>query len=582
RNRSKMCGARQRRNHARISRGYRPLEPRAPALITLPISMPSIPLLGPLITPLIAGTNKPAAKTSKLKPTHTPVYETTLTPAPTTPPVPTPTTAAGENTGDGPADTSSWNNFSTSRSVDGKTTRVVDGAGSTSVRTGGSTASSPHPSGASGNGPVGGNGSGNGASGSGASSSPSSNDINFNGSIANVAGNANPTGGTGGTGSNSPGGGLVNGGNAHSVTSGVAGSSVIGFPDSTSTALSGPHDASNTGDSSSKDTRSSLSGGAIAGIVIVITLGLIAVTVVLLRGRYRQRRSERRNHWWNRSGTRLSTESVSRASVRSSFETTINYAQIPRVSNSIDSVPALPPMAEVRGRDDIQLFSPNLAIPDSPMLIAFDNSQSPGVIPANNRTSIHSIATTSSGSHHGSHYLEVPNGDDRETSSPVSVRPFSPSESFSFPMPPKAQSGDSSSSRPMSVVTLHSGSRSLKCGTSSVPAVPSNPFSDPSNPFSDPVSPTTEFAEVEPIRRPFKSTRDDELTVTITDSVRILQLFDDGWALVEKLPAFEEILAKQGKNIHRLQGMIPIDCFHAGAEEISTSLSEKRASSTLY
>ncbi|KAG6888116.1 hypothetical protein C0995_010625 [Termitomyces sp. Mi166 len=590
-----MHVATHKRDHARIGRNLIPLEARAPAFITLPISIPRIPILGPLITPLIAGTNRPVVTTSPH--THTPARETTVTPAPSISPSPTPTPASDSN-GNNREDNGGSNDGSNGGSNDGSKGGSNDGSngrsnggsndgtstsssveGFTSVGTGISTGSSPQPSGASDNPSTGGDGVGNGSSGESTPNSFTSNGSNLNGPIANGFGNVNPT-----SGSNS-GSGFVIGGNADTDTSKATPSSREGFP--LSTALPEPNSAANTGRSGSDDVRGELSRGAIAGMVIVITFGLLVVAVILLRGRYRRRRSGR-NQWWDRSGTRLSTESDTTSSaslsdltsIRSSFETSIDHSQTPRLTISFENVPSLPPMAEVRGSNNIQLFSPNSAIPESPVLITFDNSQAPVTTATNNRTSIHSFTSSSS----GSHYLVVPSDirDDRETSSPMSVRPFSPSESFSFPMPPKTQSGDWSSSRPMSTATLPSASRSFNNETVVVPALPSNPFADPSNPFSDPVPPTAEFAEVESIRRPFKGTRHDELTVTIADSVKVLRLFNDGWALVEKLPSFEEILAKEGKNIRRVQGLIPIDCFRAAGQDLSSFFSEKRVSSALY
>ncbi|KAH0586781.1 hypothetical protein J132_04258 [Termitomyces sp. J132] len=593
-----MHVARQKRNHARIGRSHIPLQARAPALITLPISMPSIPLLGPLITPLIAGTNINRPATMPSTPTPTPVRGTTLTPAPTDIPAsvstPTPTPPVGDNGGNNPGDGGRSNDGSspTSGSID-EYTSVVNIGGSTIVAPGTSTGSSPQSTDTSGNVSTGRNESANGSSGNSASNSSTTNGNSLNGS--NVSGSINNVDGSVGDANdvnsvgtaNSPGsgsiiGGSIIGGNTDTAISKATASSVRDFPGST--AFPDPNGVINTRSPASNDVRRGLPGGAIAGMVIVITLGLLAVIVILLRGRYRQRRSERRNQWWSGFRTRLGTGNDStatanpsdRVSFRSSFETTIDHARTPRLNISFDTVPSLPPMAEIRGSNNIQLFSPNSAISSSPILITFDNSQAPA---PNNRTSMASSTSNSS----GAHYLIVPSGlgDDREASSPVSVRPFSPSESFAFPMPPKTQSGDWSSSRPMSTATVHSTSRSLTNGTVVVPALPPNPFVDPFNPFSDPVSPTVEFAEVESIKRPFISTRHDELTVITADSVKVLRLFDDGWAFVEKLPAFEDILTHEGKNI-RAQGFIPVDCFRAAGQDLSTCFSEKRVSSALH
>ncbi|KAF9465387.1 hypothetical protein BDZ94DRAFT_1131869, partial [Collybia nuda] len=140
----------------------------------------------------------------------------------------------------------------------------------------------------------------------------------------------------------------------------------------------------------------------------------------------------------------------------------------------------------------------------------------------------------------------------------MSVRPFSPSESFAFPKPPTVQSGDWSNagSRPQSsstLATLKSPEISyLGSPIPPTPALPKDPFADPSKP---------EFVGVETICRPFVPTLGDELAVAIGDSVKVLNIFDDGWAMVEKVPEGTEVVKSQS-------GLIPIDCLRAVDQDL--------------
>ncbi|KAI0700356.1 hypothetical protein C8T65DRAFT_580381 [Cerioporus squamosus] len=159
--------------------------------------------------------------------------------------------------------------------------------------------------------------------------------------------------------------------------------------------------------------------------------------------------------------------------------------------------------------------------------------------------------------------------------SPFSVRPFSPSETFSFPQPPK----DDAQSRASEMV---SGSvKSSVLGSAFFTAEEAySPSAENENPFADftevgrPPSAATDssvpqhFAPVETIRRPFVPSMNDELAVSPGDEVRILKRFDDGWAVAEKVGA-------------GVQGLIPIDCMRAVEEELPAFLAKKRISSYL-
>ena len=106
-----------------------------------------------------------------------------------------------------------------------------------------------------------------------------------------------------------------------------------------------------------------------------------------------------------------------------------------------------------------------------------------------------------------------------------------------------------------------------------------NPFADnptPQNPFDDDQSsaspdpapaPTGEFAEIEYIRRPFHPNLPDEIRVQPGDPVRILQTFDDGWAMVE---------TTEGEHA---RGLIPLDCLREPGQALPAFFAAKRVSS---
>ncbi|PFH45920.1 hypothetical protein AMATHDRAFT_157244 [Amanita thiersii Skay4041] len=171
----------------------------------------------------------------------------------------------------------------------------------------------------------------------------------------------------------------------------------------------------------------------------------------------------------------------------------------------------------------------------------------------------------------------------------MSVRPFSPSESFSFPRPPTSErntsdknSGDWGSifsGRQSTVVSADNGNgRSL----TAIPPSPTTPLTPSANPFSDPSTipfPAPAFEEVETVKRPFVPTLQDELVVFVGDRVKVVQTFDDGWALVLKLPPQQDRKGKAKAVGENEQGLIPIDCLRDAHQELPAFLAQKRVSS---
>ncbi|KAG1791878.1 uncharacterized protein HD556DRAFT_1240001 [Suillus plorans] len=244
----------------------------------------------------------------------------------------------------------------------------------------------------------------------------------------------------------------------------------------------------------------------------------------------------------------------------------------PTSSRSVDlaalgTTPEFPPMVEVRERTSL-LF--------------------PSAGAVSRRESMNSMMSI--GSDPDTQYLIMGNDlNPPGSSSPMSVRPFSPSESFAFPRPPppcpnQAQRASSVSashdlvallSSAATVVQIHSpppifNSDLLPSATASsfllsppsgslttIPGTPPNPFADPAKP------------EFETIHRPFIPTLDDEVSVAPGDQVLVLKVFDDGWAFIEKQCGFLDDNEK---------GLIPVDCLREAGQALPVFLSQKRVS----
>jgi hypothetical protein len=194
-------------------------------------------------------------------------------------------------------------------------------------------------------------------------------------------------------------------------------------------------------------------------------------------------------------------------------------------------------------------------------------------------------ARYSNGSNHSitSQYLDIPNmpAPPPEATTPMSVRPFSPSESFMFPKPPVDDNETDWLSRSPTSFATDSGRiltpkpaalLSNAAGTSNTKPVANpatNPFNDSAALGAANLIPelNTEFVSIEAIRRPFVPTLDDELAVVPGDSVHVVKSFDDGWAYVEKVGSTGA------------RGLIPIDCMREAGEDLPAFLASKRISS---
>lgn len=292
-------------------------------------------------------------------------------------------------------------------------------------------------------------------------------------------------------------------------------------------------------------------------------------------------RADRSTRWWFATARTSqlygdgATEQLIPAgtqTARSSFVTTVDHSESSRPTYVIPPFP--PAMAEM-GRG-------NVSRPPA-LLINLEGN-------GNNNLEENRYSIGSAGSDH-SQYLIVHHRNsmnpDLQVPTPMSVRPFSPSESFAFPKPPEpvaAASGSVSiaggSSRPTSSATSVTLAPPLPPGLPSIPSlvplVVSNATKSPSstNPFEDSTTPTIDYPyldiSVEVVRRPFKPTLPDELAVKLGERVRVLHTFDDGWGLVEKV-------GRDGREEE--SGVIPMDCLRKAGEELEELGTGTRSSS---
>ena len=339
--------------------------------------------------------------------------------------------------------------------------------------------------------------------------------------------------------SNTTGGSLGSG----TSSSSESGSSKGGSTQSTSgsgTLVNGHSGSSPGGVKSLGESKGNNShGGAIAAAAILIVLLGIVIVIFILRRRSRARRHDQANKWWftrnHASQSYEDTEALHAgiSSRRSSFATTVDQSTNPFCFETPLIPPPPPPTAEV-GRSS----------GTAPALVLDLNTDQ-------NR-----LSTGSAGSH-SSQFLVVVHRESLLHEATATAR----TESFTFPKPPVADRASlysktslRSRSEPKQdlddICIRSSSSISLPI----IPTRPADPFAD-NNPFADPasLSPSPVLSQnfAGTVRRPFFPQREDELQVNIGDFVRLLQSFDDGWALAEKVGA------SNGK-----QGFIPLECFH--------------------
>ena len=239
-------------------------------------------------------------------------------------------------------------------------------------------------------------------------------------------------------------------------------------------------------------------------------------------------------------------------------------------------------MSEGDGRDVHGSLMPDLFLtpPGPPTLVPFDNGHLPSV---SNGADTHRLSGTaysiqSNNSTLYAQYLDIHQTGFTDTEgerTPMSVRLFSPSESFAFPQPPFKSGEYSPTGATRASVTTTAALSILPkspAASSLIPS-PTMPILNAANPFADPAfSPA--FAEIEVIQRPFVPTLVDELAVRSGDRVKVTAAFDDGWVTVEKVDEEES-----GSVSEKKSGLIPIDCLRAIGQDLPEFLRGKRTSS---
>ncbi|KAJ2918918.1 hypothetical protein MD484_g1552, partial [Candolleomyces efflorescens] len=338
---------------------------------------------------------------------------------------------------------------------------------------------------------------------------------------------------------------------------------------------------------------------AIAAIVVIALLAFLLVLVLLVRRRWVSRRRNRMERWWstNKSPSQDYNEKTrdfapglvqSNQALGNGLATGLDHASI---------VPAAPPVAEVR--------VPHSGAMDtsSPMVFGHPVSTSRRNLDSD-RLSVGSSASNDSNS---SKFFVVHHP----------VKNDSCRESFKFPKPPSlnttselasihTRNGSGVSGSSYAAVCSTPLATKAPSGLSQPPITPPdpdqvdsakgkdsssahnipNPFLDSptgthssnpslanpfaSNPFDDDkqsLASVGKFAGVETVRRLFQPTLADELEVGVNDRVAVLELFDDGWAMVEKI--------QDVGGCPQQKGLIPIACLREANQDLSSFLNTK-------
>jgi hypothetical protein len=340
------------------------------------------------------------------------------------------------------------------------------------------------------------------------------------------------------------------------------------------------------------DDSGGLHPGAIAGIAVVAALIMIGAVLFLVRRHHRNRRNERRNVWWRGFSDERSSMAGDDVYKHPNWSSSGDSEQaIWRATSSGAAsraeMPEVPAMAQIKSGN--RLSGPS-SPPSSPSPIT---PPSPLVLAGEDEVYRFSGGTTSSGFHPHS-IVRLPARQltvDTYASLPddsMSVRPFSPSESFAFPTPP------------ISAGLYQPSQRTLTTDLDDfLGSFPQPPMNTPANPFILEANPTIQntrsntidsiltpasdedftglstpslgspFLNVEGIiLRPFVPTLFDEISVQVGEVVKVTQVFDDGWAWV----------TKEGDTI---AGLIPVDCLNDTDEDVPAFLAAKRVSSSL-
>ncbi|PIL22410.1 hypothetical protein GSI_15098 [Ganoderma sinense ZZ0214-1] len=550
------------------------LAERAPALINLPIPLPSIPLLDPILTPLIDGSSPASSTTTPSTPTTPASQPTTATQGAS--PSQTPSTATQPSNPQSP--TTSPNASPTTGDGSG------DGNGSTSGN-----GSNPDPSGSNPSSPSEPNPAGStpssGPSPSDGSSSVSGISFRPGGAVITISKDGQAFLSSSQSGSA----GQETGGNAS--PNGATQASIPGYSGSASVTVTGSPTGATTGSTNinadpenpaqSGSTHHGLSGGVLAAIITVSVLLAFVLLLCCMRRRAIAARVRRRREWFA-GGETEDTGYADRdsASTRSSFATHYDHGSVESTLPAYD-VPSMQAPQTMQQIWPSDLSGSIVAVPA--VSHAVESSSSPTIRVAADRSSIHSASSSPSrpSSQVPLPRLVVPPPAAEASSnlSPLSVRPYSPTESWWFPKPPKDDAivGVASLIRTSSVTSsIQSHDTSFHAANPQNTLVAAeNPFAEPEDPFADPAtaawpeSPTVpSFPAIETVRHAFMPSMPDEMAISVGDRVRVIHGFDDGWATVQNVGT-------------GAQGLVPLDRMRDDGKEGTAPafLAKKRISS---
>lgn len=301
-----------------------------------------------------------------------------------------------------------------------------------------------------------------------------------------------------------------------------------------------PFDAPTAGPDASGASKSN-SKVAIIAVVSIIAALFLLLLLFFLRRRYRARKTEQRNQWWTArkrtSKDYQDTAAVAnnRKSARSSFGTTFEHSNDGHAFdvNFTQGLPALPPMAELR-RTHNEF--------NSPLPTPSQDSHRP--------LSDSTIGSRSSRDNMSGFAFPVAHTQGSRLSGGSLSAGLNLSEDpFGDPRPRSRASGtvEGTTEEGFFTCSSHTGDllSEISCVSSSVHGT---------------------FNEQEAICRPYTATMPDELTVTPGIRVKVVKVYDDGWAMVEKTDGSAS------------RGLIPLDCLRQPGQDFSDFLQEKRVS----
>ncbi|RXW22296.1 hypothetical protein EST38_g3554 [Candolleomyces aberdarensis] len=345
--------------------------------------------------------------------------------------------------------------------------------------------------------------------------------------------------------------------------------------------------------------KTGLPTSAIAAIVVISLLVFLLVLVFLVRRHWMSRRRDRMHRWWstNKPSSQDYNEKAHDFAPGLVQSTPAQGGGLASGFDHSSIVPTAPPVAEVRVPHGVTNSPP-------PMVFGHPLSASRRTIDSD-RLSVGSAVSNDSNSskffvvHHpvkNDNYREsfkFPKPPSLNTTSELAsihtrngsgVSGTSYAAVCSTPIATKAPSA--LSQPPITPPDPDSAHDQTDRGkdSSSANSIP-NPFLDSPgshtsdlsipnsfapNPFDDQqaLASVGKFAEVEIVRRPFQPTLADELQVAVNDRVAVLEVFDDGWATVQKLQDGPSGSAQQ-------KGLIPIACLREVNQDLSSFLNTK-------